>query len=353
MQTGNRIITIIAAVFLIAASALKAYQLLIEPIVAPVFWESWEFYLIMIPLEMGLGIWLLCGLFRKAAWLVAIVAYVAFMGTTLYRGLIGADSCGCFGPIEVNPWITFFTINITILGGLLIFRPKGEKLLPPPWPKAAHFFGVAIPTFIFLPSLVFVLIFNKPPDIGQKYVVVRPDKWDVKTGPLEEPEANQQGGEIPRQVLTDQNQPAGDTNSVSQKPSRQTALQTDEQLWPMLDYIDIADSIRSGLVVVVLSRHDCPDCHEAIPEYDKFSRDMADDSSSLKFAFIEVPPFGSANETAVPEDTVCLTGRLDSTMEWLNITAPLVAVLMDGVLLEFWHGEAPEAEEILNIVFGG
>ncbi|MHC4758507.1 MAG: hypothetical protein ACYTE8_07600, partial [Planctomycetota bacterium] len=171
MNKANKIIMFIAGIVLLAATILKSHQMLTEPILSTGFWESWHFFLIQIPLELGLSIWLLCALFRKGAWLVAVVAFGAFIVFTLHKGLIGAATCGCFGRVHVNPWITLTAIDIPIFLALVIFRPVGYKLLPPPWPPATHFFGVAIPTFIILGAIVPVLSFNRPPDVTDEYEV--------------------------------------------------------------------------------------------------------------------------------------------------------------------------------------
>ena len=163
-----------AGLVLITAGFLKFHYLLTEPTLGQGFWESWEFFLILIPLEIGLGIWLLSGLFRKAAWLVAVISFGIFMAFTLQKGLAGAEFCDCFGQIHSNPWITLLTIDIPLFLGLLMFRPVGQKLLPPPWPSAKHFFSIAIPTFILLGTLVLILILNKPPEKTAKYEAVKP-----------------------------------------------------------------------------------------------------------------------------------------------------------------------------------
>lgn len=360
-KTANRIVTIIAGFFLVLASALKAYEVVTVPIVSPVPWESWGVLVVMIPLEMGLGIWLLSGLFIKAGWLLAVSFFSVFTVLTLYMGLTGEESCGCFGPIDVNPWITFFAVDITVLLGLLIFRPRGEKLLPPPWPRAVHFFSIAIPTFILLPSLVIFMVLNKPPDIkmpdgkGKGYVVVKAEGWNVKN--LEEnqkPKISQisqgqnvsSGSTEPNQLSVKTVETADSNQPFEQTAARSPDLQNAEK-WPMLDYIDIADSIKKGVVVAVFWRHDCPDCHEAIPMYDKFSKEMEE----IRFAFIEVPPFGSEEGNFIPEDTICLSGKLDENMEWLNITTPFVVVLADGCVLKYWEAQAPKPNEIINAIF--
>jgi thiol-disulfide isomerase/thioredoxin len=304
MGTANRIVTAVAGAILIIASVLKIYQLLTEPIISAGFWESWEFFLIQIPLELGLGIWLLSGLFRKAAWVVALLAFGIFIIVTLQKGLTGEKSCGCFGPVEVDPWITLSCIDITLFLGLLIFRPKGAKLLPPPWPRAAHFFGVAIPTFILMAVIIPVLIFNKPPDKTNRYEVVRPEK---------------QAGEE----------------------------------WSMLKHIDIAESLRSGITVVLLYHDDCPDCREAIPLYDRISRELLTGGEGLiQIAFVEIPPYGSQEDSPIPPDTPCLTGRLDASKKWY-ITTPLIVATVDGSVVKAWECQTPTLDEILDAVAGG
>ncbi len=97
----------------------------------------------------------------------------------------------------------------------------------------------------------------------------------------------------------------------------------------------------------MLYRHDCEDCHEAIPLYDEMAREMAGDES-IRFAFIEIPPYGPEHDDAIPSDTPALTGKLDSSKEWYNITTPLVVVTDDGSVLKFWEGRAPDLDEILQ-----
>ena len=82
MKTANKIVMTIAGAFLIVAATLKSHQLLTEPIISKGFWESWLFFVIQIPLEFGLGIWLVCGLFRKVAWLLGTIAFGGFIVVT-------------------------------------------------------------------------------------------------------------------------------------------------------------------------------------------------------------------------------------------------------------------------------
>lgn len=154
MKRANIIVMTLTGIFLLITSVMKIHQLLTEPILSKGFWESWEFFVIQIPLEIGLGIWLCSGLFRKAGWLLGLIGFGAFIIVMGYKVATGAESCPCFGKLEVSPWITLFAIDIPIFLLLAVFRPRDCKLLPPPWPSGKHFFCVATPTAIILSVII-------------------------------------------------------------------------------------------------------------------------------------------------------------------------------------------------------
>jgi len=336
MKKANVIVMTIAGLVLIVASILKAHQLLTEPIISSGFWESWLFFVIQVPLELGLGIWLVSGLFRKAAWLVATLAFAGFICVTLHKGLIGAASCGCFGRVHVNPWITLSAIDIPLFLLLVIFRPVGEKLLPPPWPSAKHFFGVAIPSCIVLAALVPTLVFNKPPARTDKYEVVDINRWMAGAPAGQSADSN------------DAN--ALDANQVS-SDSNQAIPVASGRVWPMLGYIDIADELSTHIVVVVLYSNECDTCHDAIPLYDQMARQMTGDDT-FRIALIEIPPYAEQPTIFIPSDSPCLLGRLSDSKQWYMQT-PVVAVLVDGLLVKAWQGEAPDLDQILDALTAG
>lgn len=302
MKKANRIAMWIAGGFLIVASALKSNQMLTEPIISNGFWESWEFFLIQIPLELGLGIWLVCGLFRKAAWLLGTIAYFGFIGITLYKSLTGAESCGCFGTIHVNPWITLSLIDIPIFLLLAIFRPRGEKLFPPPWPKLAYFFAIAIPTFILLPIVEYTLMTNKQ---------IKPaaQDWIVKS-------------------------------AAEQKTT-----------WPLLEDIDISDKLVAGVWVVFMYHNDCPTCKETLPKYLEMQKTLAGNENAINFAFIEMPPYGSDEQQLISPDVDVIRGKLSDKKKWF-LQTPVVVVLNDGIAVGAYEGNAPGMDELLNAAFG-
>jgi len=339
MKKFNIIVMYIAGLFLLVATVMKTHQLVTEPILSKGFWESWEFFLIQIPLELGLAIWLLSGLFRKAVWLLTTVVFFGFIVITLVKAMLGMESCGCFGVVHVDPWVTLFAIDIPVVVLLLIFRPVGCKLLPPPWPKAGHFFAIAIPTFILLPCVELFIILNKPPEKTETYEVVDTAEWThpKKTDPVVVEPNNVNESNL---IVSSVNEP----NLVSETP-------LDLPQWPMLEHIDIAGELKNGIWVVLMYHYDCPDCAEAMPIYDEMYRGIMGNDDVMRFAFVHLPPFDTNGGIGpVPENTVCKLGRIN-TEKMFYVETPVVVVLLDGSVLGAWEGEAPEFDTLLDTAF--
>ena len=113
---------------------------------------------------------------------------------------------------------------------------------------------------------------------------------------------------------------------------------------PILEYIDIADSLRTGNWVILLYHYDCPDCTEAIPKYEQMARDLAGNGDFLRIALIEMPPYGPP---VVASGSPCTLGRLANTKEWF-VTTPAVALLTDGTVKQAWEAKAPDFNAILS-----
>jgi hypothetical protein len=72
--------------------------------------------------EALLGLWLLAGWARRAAWFVALVFFLVLAATSLYLGLIGQSSCDCFGRIHVSPWAALL-LDLVCLVALTLCCP--------------------------------------------------------------------------------------------------------------------------------------------------------------------------------------------------------------------------------------
>ncbi|MDR1964229.1 MAG: hypothetical protein LBQ50_10655 [Planctomycetaceae bacterium] len=121
----------IVALILLVAAGLKAYQLATVPL-PPVIQGSFftplldlinnRYWLMIVILgEILFGLILIAGIGHQWTWLLSILTFSIFTLISLMKGLSGEGSCGCFGSVTVNPWITtvFDTTIVVLLG---IFR---------------------------------------------------------------------------------------------------------------------------------------------------------------------------------------------------------------------------------------
>jgi len=110
-------------VLLLVAAALKAWDLTHSHVPRTEVWEiAYNVFIIFqIGFEVFLGSWLISGLFKKLAVKVAILCFVVFFIVTMWKVVIGAKTCGCFGPIEVAPLVTLLAIDLPAIIILALF----------------------------------------------------------------------------------------------------------------------------------------------------------------------------------------------------------------------------------------
>jgi len=242
-----------------------------------------------------------------------LLCFSVFSAITLYKGITGYASCGCFGAVHVNPWITLFAIDLPAVITLSIFRPrlsfspvlsflrkkKSMKALIvefiTPLPSPRRFVTAVAIGFTVLSVTTPILAFNKPAMVTSSYEVIEPATW------------------------------------VGKK-------------LPILEHIDIAESLKKGIWLVLLYHYDCPDCAVTIPKYENMARDLEGNEDFLRIALIAVPPYGRGQ---VSENCPCVLGRLDETKEWF-VTTPAVVLLTDGQVTATWEEKAPDFETILQ-----
>jgi thiol-disulfide isomerase/thioredoxin len=303
------------AVILLTAAVLKGWQLLTEPMANNNIWSYRQFLILTVEFELALAIWLLSGLFKKAAWLAAISCFALFSVITFYKGITGAESCGCFGSVHVNPWITLFAIDLPAVIALSIFRPslslrplvsfprKQESIRTlvkefiTPLPSIPRFTVTACIGLLALGITTPILAFNEPPKVTSSYEILEPETW------------------------------------VGKK-------------LPILDYIDIGELLEKGNWLIVLYHHDCPDCAKAIPKYEQIALEMAGSEDFLRIAFIEVPPYGQSGVSAHPS---CTFSQLADTKEWF-VTTPAIVLLANEKVASAWEGKAPDLDTIVQEV---
>ena len=120
---GYVAIRVILAAVLISAAVLKGYQLATGPVLGTGLFSSRILLIAVVEFEWLLGVWLITDLFPKWAWRVALGCFGLFASVSLYKGLSGDASCGCFGQVDVSPWWTL-ALDLAAVVALLLWSPR-------------------------------------------------------------------------------------------------------------------------------------------------------------------------------------------------------------------------------------
>lgn len=299
-KNTNKLVLNLLGLLLLTAAVMKGWQLLTEPVANKDIFSNRAFLIFTVEFELALGIWLISGLFKKAAWLSALLCFGLFSAITFYKAITGADNCGCFGSVKINPWITLLTIDLPAVIALAIFRPSQLSRNPllflknilaplPSISRLATIFSIGI---IVLAVTSCVLSFNEPEKITTDYEVLEPATWI--------------GKEL-----------------------------------PIIDYIDIGHQLKTGNWLLLLYHHDCPDCQKAITELKDIADNLAGNEDFLKIALIEVPPYGA---NIINKN--CILGQLDNSKEWF-VTTPVIILLDQNQIQQTWEDSTTDFSEII------
>lgn len=280
MKLTSDIVLKLLGILLLTAAVLKGWQLLTEPVTNDDIWSYRPFLILTVEFEIALGIWLLSSLFEKAAWLAAISCFSLFSAITFYKGITGAESCGCFGSVHVNPWITLFAIDIPAVIALILLPPKGEKLFD--WPSIPHFAKTVCISLLVLSITTMVLAFNEPRKVTSEYEVLEPKTWISKR-------------------------------------------------LPILEYIDIGMQLEKGRWLLLLYHHNCSDCLEILPQYGRISHDLVGHENILRIALLELPPYAKSMDTKIFFSVSFARAKLNDCKEWF-VTTPVLVLMLDGIV---------------------
>jgi hypothetical protein len=124
---------------------------------------------------------------------------------------------------------------------------------------------------------------------------------------------------IPQPVM-DRDTPPGPASSEAQPAPRMLDPRGSiGRRMPYLDEFkfDPSVSLERGRFVLVFYHHDCPQCRVDVPGYLAAARERFAAHGSVRFAFIEVPPYGGgADSEVVPPDPAYLKGSLPAGEDW-------------------------------------
>jgi len=102
----RRVLNLAVAAILLTSASLKAHELASGPLPPGDIFQNRWLILAVVQWEFVLAAWLLIKVAKRAAWLALTGTFTVFLSITLFRAISGESSCGCFGKVQVNPWIT-------------------------------------------------------------------------------------------------------------------------------------------------------------------------------------------------------------------------------------------------------
>lgn len=128
-QKFSLILRISLGIFLLLSAGLKAHALFSVPTSDTLLFSP-RLQAGTIEVELLIGLWLLTGWQSRTARWVAIALFSIFTLTNLYLAVVGQRSCGCFGQVEVSPWLTA-ALDILAVSALLVAGPPPQQTLSP------------------------------------------------------------------------------------------------------------------------------------------------------------------------------------------------------------------------------
>jgi hypothetical protein len=305
IRSGYDVLRIIMAIVLLVAATLKTYELATRPVLGNSLLDSRWLLMAVVEFEFFFGLWLLAGHNPKPTWAAVLALFCLFTSISLYKALAGYASCGCFGPISVNPWYTA-TLDTAIVISLLFWRPNSQESL-------------------------FAINFKRLPVQFAKVLAV----WPILAIP-----AGYVMGSYTDTTLSEAGEIIGDGKIVVLEPEKWIGKR-----FPLLNYIDIGDKLANGLWLVLLHKHSCSVCRDAAVQYELLARDFSKKSNCPSIALIDCPPY--AKKAGAANDSLLVGGRLHDTEEWL-FSRPF-SVLLDKGTVRSVYTNARDVEYLKSI----
>lgn len=266
-------------VLLVASAFLKATSPLESALLESAYEVPQWAVLLAVQAEIALGAALVWDAWPRQTRRATQAAFAMFAAFSAYRAISGAESCGCFGPIRVNPWWTL-TLDASVLAVLALARPESDHR----GPRATR---LALVSYAAIGGLCLALA-----------VLVAPSEAHA--------------------------------NPLLKDVGGMTLLEPEEwtgQPFPLGEFIEPSLQLITGEWVILLYHQDCPKCQAAIPKYEALvQQHMLSTSPSV--LLVEVPPYGPKH--GVDSDNHV---RLTDNREWF-VQAPVEITLRDGVVVD-------------------
>ncbi len=284
---AHRLVAILTGLLLLVAAGMKAHQLLTHPVIMEI-WLDWRpFQIAWLNVEILLGLALVTGLWPRLSWGVAVLSFTAFTGVTAWKAAIGAESCGCFGVVTVDPKITL-VMDIAFLVALLVFRPprrSSANASPAETParRRSPLATAVIAAWLLtgIPLTVATALYT-PSRLGADGTII------------------------------------GSSGMVVLDPAAWTG-----QSLPLQPHIEADADLATGRWSLVLYRHDCPHCRDQLPAAIADLREQG----AGRVALIQVPPRApELPEWLPPPASDLIHGALNAEREWFVETPTFITL---------------------------
>gem|GEM_PF-5169436 len=280
-----------AALLLLLAGGLKAYQLAEGPTPQSGPFSSRRFAFFVVHYEWLLGLWMLSSVMRKLACWTATITFLLFSFISLVH-VVRGDQCGCFGTVEI-PTSFLLALDLTIFCLLAASRKhwNGKEVsvvsldsLAKKWRRIA--------------VMVALMVFASGMTVW----------WTISSGPASLNEV----GEV-----------VGSGLKVELYPNRWSGR------WlPLLHHVD-GDALSTGEWEVWIYRNKCPHCHQLLETLDEREH------QKKRLALLQLPPHEPQKTRANATHF-----QVSDQYKW-RVRTPVIVHLVEGVVESV---EQPEFE---------
>jgi hypothetical protein len=123
VRYGFTITRLVLGVLLLTTAALKLFDPSPDTLSALEMLSSPRWQMAAVEAEALLGLWLLTGAFPLMLWVAALLCFALLASVSLYLGIEGQSSCGCFGAkLPVSPWYAM-GLDLAAIAALVGWRP--------------------------------------------------------------------------------------------------------------------------------------------------------------------------------------------------------------------------------------
>jgi hypothetical protein len=275
------VIRLIVATIILTAAVLKAHQLATTPSLGDGLLHARWFNIFVVEFELFFGVWLILGMLPKLTWFATVGCFSVFTLVSFYEAILGEKSCGCFGNVTVNPWVTTI-FDISVVSVLMCLRPITL------FSFQENFWGV-LTGKRFLAIVLFWIVLSFP-------IIWFCSSFKVTTvGSV---------GEL-----------IDGSNNVILEPAQWIGLK-----FPLLSFLDndaVVTQLTAGKKNVVLFRFDCGECIKLIKRI----------SNKDKYVFITIPSKKGNVEMFSSLEYLVLPDKY----EWW-VETPVVFILENGIV---------------------